>query len=74
LKSVSVVKIVSYVNYEDCVARNAIGEECRIVLPGYSRERGGQVFNTPSLHSVWGANVTDFVVIVSLAISALSVS
>jgi hypothetical protein len=45
LKSVNVVKIVSYVNYEDCVARNANREECRIVLPGYSHERGGRVFN-----------------------------
>jgi hypothetical protein len=74
LKSVNVVKIVSYVNYEDCVARNANEEECRIVLPGYSRERGNRVFNTPSLHLDWGANVTDFMVIVSLAILALSVS
>jgi hypothetical protein len=45
LKLVNVVKIVSYVNYEDGVARNANGEECRIVLPGYSRERGGRVSN-----------------------------
>jgi hypothetical protein len=30
LKSVNVVKTVSYVNYEDCVARDANGEECRI--------------------------------------------
>jgi hypothetical protein len=52
LKLVNVVKVVSYVNYEDCVARNANGEECRIVLPDYSRKRGSQVFNTPSLHSV----------------------
>jgi hypothetical protein len=45
LKLVNVVKIVSYVNYEDYVAGNAIGEECIMVLPGYSRELGGWVFN-----------------------------
>jgi hypothetical protein len=57
LKSANVVKIVSYVNYEDCVARNANGEECRIVLPGYSRERGGRVFNNLCPAAVFGNNV-----------------
>jgi hypothetical protein len=46
LKSVNVVKTVSYINYEDCVARDANGEECRRGFLGYSRERASRVFNT----------------------------
>jgi hypothetical protein len=46
LKLTNVVKIVSYVNYEDCVAKEKNGEECRIGNPGYLHVHGGRVFNT----------------------------